>query len=106
MMKVLSVKYSTDHFKLIVNAATSTQEADDVYRQLGLVADRFLNISMEYYGCILTDEAIKRGVRQQRVVTEMAPMSKASRNFVDLARKIANAPPSNRTGRSFNWCLT
>lgn len=106
MMKVLSVKYDTDHFKLVVNAATSTQEADEVYRQLGLVADRFLNISMEYYGCILMDEAIKKGVRQQRAVTEMAPMSKASRNFVALARKIANAPASNRTGRSFNWCLT
>jgi len=106
MMKVLSVKYSTDHFKLVVNAAANTQEAEDVYRQLGLVADRFLNISMEYYGCVLLDEAIKKGVRQQRAVTEMAPMSKASRNFVSLARKIDNAPGPDRAGRSINWCLT
>jgi flagellar biosynthesis protein FlhG len=40
MMKVLSVKYGTDHFKLVVNAAANVQEADDVYRQLNLVADR------------------------------------------------------------------
>ncbi len=106
MMKVLSVKYSTDHFKLVVNAAASVQEAEDVYRQLGLVADRFLNISMEYYGCILLDEAIRKGVRQQRAVTEMAPMSKASRNFVSLARKVASAPAPVRAGRSINWCLT
>jgi flagellar biosynthesis protein FlhG len=106
MMKVLSVKYSTDHFKLVVNSAAHVQEADDVYRQLALVADRFLNISMEYYGCILLDEAIKKGVRQQRAVTEMAPMSKASRNFVALARKIADAPAPDRGGRAANWCLT
>lgn len=106
MMKVLSVKYGTAQFKLVVNAAASTQEADDVYRQLGLVADRFLNISMEYYGCILLDENIRKGVRQQRAVTEMAPLSKASRNFVSLARKVASTPASGRGSRIGNWYLT
>jgi flagellar biosynthesis protein FlhG len=106
MMKVLSVKYDTAHFKLVVNAANSVQEADEVHRQLGLVADRFLNISMEYYGCILLDENIKKGVRQQRAVTEMAPMSKASRNFVTLARKITSAPAPERGSRVGNWYLT
>lgn len=106
MMKVLSVKYGTAHFKLVVNAAASTQEADDVYRQLGLVADRFLNISMEYYGCILLDENIKKGVRQQRAVTEMAPLSKASRNFASLARKVANTPAPDRGSRIGNWHMT
>ena len=106
MMKVLSVKYGTDHFKLVVNAAANPSEAEDVYRQLNLVADRFLNITMEYYGCILTDEAIKKGVRQQKAITEMAPLSKASRDFITLARKIAEAPPSNRSGRSGHWSVS
>ncbi len=105
MMKVLSVKYSTDHFKLVVNAAANVQEADDVYRQLNLVADRFLNISMEYYGCILLDENVRKGVRQQKAVTEMAPLTKASRNFIDLARKVANTPAPDRSGRMTDWCL-
>jgi len=103
MMKVLSVRYGTDRFKLVVNAAANSREADDVYRQLGLVADRFLNISMEYYGCIVSDATIQKGVRQQKAVTEMAPLCKASRDFIHLARKISDAPPSARTGRIPHW---
>jgi len=106
MMKVLSVKYGTDHFKLVVNAAANVREADDVYRQLNLVADRFLNISLEYYGCVLLDDTIKKGVRQQRAVTEMAPLAAASRNFVALARKVASSPAPERGRRSNHWCLT
>lgn len=106
MMKVLSVKYGTDHFKLVVNAAGTAREGEEVYRQLNLVADRFLNISLEYYGCIVTDENVKKGVRQQKAVTELAPLAKASRNFVDLARKIAAAPGAGKGGRISNWSLT
>ncbi len=106
MMKVLSVKHSTDRFNLVVNAAANAQEAEDVYRQLSLVADRFLNISMEYYGCILLDENVRKGVRQQKAVTEMAPLAKASRNFIDLTRKIVASPVSNRRARTADWCMT
>jgi len=106
MMKVLSVKHGTDRFHLVVNAAASIQEAEDVFRQLSLVADRFLNISMEYFGCILLDENVRKGVRQQKAVTEMAPLAKASRNFIDLAKKIIASPNSNRTTRTPEWRLT
>ncbi|MBT8338841.1 MAG: MinD/ParA family protein [Desulfatitalea sp.] len=99
MMKVLSVKYGTDHFKLVVNSAATPQEAEDVFRQLNLVTDRFLDISMEYYGYILLDENIKKGVRQQKAVTQMAPMAKASQNFGALARKITSSSvPARRNG--------
>jgi flagellar biosynthesis protein FlhG len=91
LMKVLSVKYGTDQFKLVVNAAASEREAGDVYRQLSLVADRFLNIRIEYYGLVGLDEKLKKGVRQQKVVSEMAPLARASRDFSTLSRKIANA---------------
>ena len=81
MMKVLSVKHSTDRFNLVVNAAASAEEAEDVFRQLSLVADRFLNISMEYYGCILLDENVRKGVRHQKAVTDMAPVGQSQSQF-------------------------
>ncbi len=91
LMKVLSVKYGTDQFKLVVNAATSEREADEVFRQLSLVADRFLNIRIDYCGQVGLDEKLRKGVRQQKVVSEMAPLAKASRDFSILSRKIINA---------------
>jgi flagellar biosynthesis protein FlhG len=105
LMKVLSVKYGSHHFKLVVNAAASEPEADDVYRQISLVADRFLNVEIEYYGGIVVDDNLKKGVRQQKVVTEMAPMSKASRNFATLARKIAAAQVPDNRRRTSQWGL-
>ena len=105
LMKVLSVKYGSDHFKLVVNSVASEQEADEVYRQISLVADRFLNIKIEFYGGIALDENVKKGVRQQKVVSELAPLSKASRNFATLARKIAATPFDESKRRTSHWGL-
>jgi len=73
--------------------AKSVKEADDVSRQLCLVADRFLDVSIEYFGSVLADENVKTGVRKQKVVTEMAPMCPASRNFAQLAHKLNQSEP-------------
>ena len=106
LMKVLSVKYGTADFKLVVNSVTSEQEADDVFNQLSLVAERFLNISIDYYGSILLDDNLKKSVRQQKIVSEMAPLTKASRSFAALARTVANSPAPERYNRAAKWCLT
>lgn len=105
LMKVLSVKYGSDHFKLVVNAVASEHEADEVFRQISLVADRFLNVDIEFYGGIVLDENLKKGVRQQKVVSELAPLSKVSRNFSTLARKIAAAPFDEGRRRNSQWGL-
>ncbi|MGD9248128.1 MAG: MinD/ParA family protein [Desulfobacteraceae bacterium] len=103
LMKVLSVKYGTDQFKLIVNAAASDGEADDVFRQLNLVADRFLDVTIDYYGGVVLDDNLKKGVRQQKMVSELAPLTKASRNFANLARKIAKAEFNSERKGHFRW---
>ena len=106
LMKVLSVKYDSNQFKLIVNAAADENEADDVYRQIRLVTDRFLNVDIEYLGGIVVDDNLKKGVRKQRVVSEMAPMSCSSRNFSLLARKICGRTAQIGKRQGANWILT
>jgi len=95
LMKVLSLDYSRKHFKLVVNLAASSKEATEVYRQLELVADRFLDIEIEYMGHVLIDENVKRGVRLQKTVSEIHPDTKASRCFASLAKKIFESRPAN-----------
>ncbi len=94
LMKVLSVKYSEKHFKLLVNLASNVQEAEDVFRQLRLVADRFLDISIEYIGYVLSDENVTKCVKLQKVVSEIYPDTQASRCFVSLAKKICQSSPA------------
>lgn len=105
LMKILSVKYQERHFRLLVNLAKNIKEADDVSRQLCLVANRFLDVSIEYFGNILTDDNVKVSVRKQKVVSEMSPMSQASRNFAELAHKLARSQPMipRSENRSLIW---
>jgi flagellar biosynthesis protein FlhG len=93
LMKILSVKYQEKHFRLIVNLAKHAKEADEVSRQLCLVANRFLDISIDYFGNVLADDKVKIGVRKQKIVSEMAPMTQASRNVAELAHKLVRSAP-------------
>ena len=93
LMKVLSMKYSEKRFKLLVNLAANVDEANEVFRQLKLVANRFLDISIEYIGYVLFDKNITKGVRAQRVVSEIYPDTLASRCFVSLAKRVCELPP-------------
>ena len=93
LMKILSVKYQEKNFRLLVNLAKNEREADEVSRQLCLVANRFLDVSIDYFGSVLADDNVKSGVRKQKVISEMAPMSQASRDFFQLAHKLIRSQP-------------
>jgi len=103
LMKVLRLHYSHNRFNLIVNFARTAREAYELYRQLKLVTDRFLDISLEYLGYVVVDEEIQRGVKLQRVVTELCPNSHASRCFATLAKKIVESPMVEPPGGRFNF---
>ena len=95
LVKVLSLKYSEKVCKLLVNRTTRPEEGREVFRQLHLVTDRFLDINIEYLGCILDDDKVTKGVKSQKIVSELFPDTQASRCFRDLARKISATPPVN-----------
>jgi flagellar biosynthesis protein FlhG len=105
LMKILSVKYQEKHFRLIVNLAKNEREADEVSRQLCLVANRFLDVNIEYFGSVLVDDNVKAGVRKQKAVSEMAPMTQASRNFAELTHKLIRSRPMLQRSekRPFIW---
>jgi len=96
LMKVLSLKYAEKSCKLLVNLVASPREAQDVFRQLGLVTDRFLDIRIDYFGCVLRDDNLTRGVKHQRLVSELYPESKASRCFSELAKRLTKLSPASR----------
>jgi flagellar biosynthesis protein FlhG len=95
LMKVLSLKYSEKVCKLLVNMTTRPEEGREVFRQLHLVTDRFLDIDIEYLGCICHDTMVTQGVKSQKIVSELFPDTQASRCFRDLARKISAMLPLN-----------
>jgi flagellar biosynthesis protein FlhG len=105
LMKVLSLKYAEKRCKVIVNLAGTLQQGREVFRQLNLVAERFLDMTIDYLGSVLFDAKVTKGVKQQKLVSHLYPDSHASKCFEDLARKIFTRPPENvpKNDSNFFW---
>ena len=88
LMKVLSIKYSATKFKLLINQSRDINEAKRVFKQLRLVTDRFINISLEYLGHIEYDSNVITSVKNQRAIIEMFPNSVASKCFNKIVKNI------------------
>lgn len=105
LMKVLSHRYHENHFRLLVNMARNQREGREVFRKIGLVADRYLNISIDYVGCIPDDDYVPLSVCRQRPVIELYPQAPASLGFQRLAGIVERWPVTRapKGGVQFLW---
>ena len=92
LMKLLSNQYHEKHFNLIVNFIHSEEEALDVYRKLTMVANRYLDISIDYMGSIPRDRQMVEAIRRQKVLVELYPESKTATAFESLALTMLEEP--------------
>ncbi len=92
LMKLLSNQYHEKHFNLIVNFIRNEEEALDVYRKLNMVANRYLDISIDYIGSIPRDKLMVDAIRKQKVLAQLFPESKTTLAFEALARNIMQEP--------------
>ncbi len=92
VMKLLSVQHHEKHFNLIVNQIDNEDDALDVYRKLTMVANRYLDISINYLGSIYKDKKMVDAIKKQKVISELFPTSKVSQSFTQLAGRIYSEP--------------
>lgn len=88
LIKLLATRYSEHHFKVLVNMARDSEDALEVFRKLANVAGRFLDISLDYLGCVVRDERLVEAVKKQKAVFELFPESEAAACFSTLAKRI------------------
>ena len=103
MMKVLFLKYGVNCFRLLVNSAKSNEEAQEVFKHVSLVGQKFLNLSIDYWGHIVWDEHIVKAVRQQKALVERYPDAPASQCFLELANKVCENQPANFAGGNIRF---
>ena len=92
LMKLLSTQYHEKSFNLVVNQIISEDDALDVYRKLTMVANRYLDISIDYLGSIPDDRQMVDSIRKQKVISELYPQSKITQAFRLLAGRICSEP--------------
>jgi flagellar biosynthesis protein FlhG len=105
LMKLLSTQYREKNFNLVVNQIQTEDDALDVYRKLTMVANKYLDISIDYLGSIPDDRQMVESIRKQKVVSELYPGSKITQAFRQLARRICSEPTqaSPKGNLQFFW---
>lgn len=88
LMKLLSTRYHEKDFCLVVNMARDETEALDVYRKLTVVSNRYLDISIDYFGSIPYDRQMADAIRRQQAIVDLYAGSVTSQAFAALARRI------------------
>lgn len=105
LMKLLSTQYHEKKFNLVVNQIHNEDDALDVYRKLTMVANRYLDISIDFLGSIPQDRLMIDAIKQQRVISELYPSSKITLSFNELASRICSEPSqsSPKGNLQFFW---
>ena len=92
LMKLLSTQYHQKRFLLAVNSVRNADEGLDVFEKLTMVSGRYLDIFLDYLGCIPFDRKMHESVRQQQVMVDLYPDHKVAKSFITLAETLIETP--------------
>jgi len=99
MMKMLSREHGVQRFRVLANMASSVQEGRMLYEKLSRVTNRFLDVTLSFYGVLPFDQYLRKAVQQQKPVVEAFPRSRSAIAFKNLALKADKWPmPANASG--------
>ena len=106
LMKVMSQKYGSRYFKLIVNMADSEKDAKRVYASLSNALDKFLkNVVLEYTGYIPFDRQLQRAVQKRGLLLDEFPNSMAANALETIAAKIFTSGDQKRSDGNLTFFM-
>lgn len=88
LIKVLNRDHGVERVQVLANMVQNLTEAREVHENLRRVAERFLDITLNFMGFVPQDEWLRRAVRRQQAVVQAYPNSAASLAFMQLAKKV------------------
>ncbi len=86
--------------QVIGNRTHSYEEGQELYRKLSTVAGKFLEMEMEYIGCVPDDAKLQNAVMKQEPVSIAYPNAASSRALMDLALQIGEGQVAQDNGVS------
>ncbi len=99
MIKMLSREHGILRFRVLANMANSAQEGRMLYEKLSRVTNRFLDVTLSFYGVLPFDPYLRKAVQQQKPVVEAFPRSRSAIAFKNLALKADKWPvPAKASG--------
>lgn len=100
LIKLLHRDYRLFRFQILCNQVKTASQGRQLYENLCRVTDRYLDVTLDYFGSVPKDEAVMKAVQMQQPVVSAFPASPAALALKSLARKIEQWPiadaPSGR----------
>ncbi|GHE37581.1 P-loop NTPase [Vulcaniibacterium thermophilum] len=103
LIKLLSRERNVGRVQVLANMVRSPAEGRELFDKLARVAERFLDVVLNYLGAIPYDEWLRRSIQRQQAVVEAFPSSASALALRDLARRADQwqAPSGARGGVEF-----
>lgn len=102
-IKVLCQRCGFKRVSMVANMVKSPREGEDLYGQLATLLERFLAVSLDYAGAIVSDVRVGRAIRTGSPVLVSGPSGPAARCIEDVARKLRHIPDPDSGGIRLFW---
>lgn len=89
LIKVLHTRHDKDHFHLMINNVKNKKEGADVFDNMSMVLEKFLNIKPFSLGAMPQDSAVAQAIRSQKPFFITAPDCRAGRAITEIAARIS-----------------
>lgn len=73
---------------IVINKSLYKEEGISTFNRFKLVADKYLNLKLEFLGYILDDRKLIESVREQKPVFIKYPNSSSSKNIKDISKRL------------------
>lgn len=95
LIKVMNTQYDEQHFHLLVNNVRSDADGLAFYRKLTGVTHNFLNVSVDYVGCLPHDSMVNKATLMCRPLVDAFPQSPSAQRFRQLAERLEKFPAAS-----------
>ncbi len=104
-IKVLNQNYGRRRFRVVVNMARNDDDAQAIYRRLLQATERFLDVTLDYSGCVPFDRQVNDAARRREPVVLSHPQGQVAIAFKKIAATADMWPrPVQATGNfEFFW---
>ncbi|MBQ4282434.1 MAG: MinD/ParA family protein [Lachnospira sp.] len=94
LLKALSMNPSFNNsvtkVMMLANRVSGEAEGKKLFEKLNAVVNRFLNITIEYAGCVPQDDCVSKAVMAQKPVSVLYPNSDAAKAYERLVNTLEN----------------
>ena len=90
VMKVLTSQYGLTDFHILVNQVSSKTEFELASSRICGATSHFLGFTPKVIGFVQQDKAVLEAVIEQTPFTKLTPDSAASKNVIEIAKKLEN----------------